>query len=125
MNRSKRRSRRLALYLLCIGVRPWPADLQAQYNALEPGQRKLARKNGRRLIKEEGSIAKAMDTLTNSFVPQRDAQCSACRRFNSSPSARRGIQIHFQALVCTHAALPLLPDVERLSKAFLAHSGMG
>jgi hypothetical protein len=51
-------------------VRPWPADLHAQYHALEPGQRKLARKNGRRLIKEEGSIAKAMDTLKNSFVPQ-------------------------------------------------------
>jgi hypothetical protein len=70
MNRSKRRSRRLALYLLCIGVRPWPADLPAQYNALEPGQRKLARKSGRRLIKKEGSIAKAIDTLTNSFVLQ-------------------------------------------------------
>jgi len=51
MNGSKRRSRRLALYLLCIGVRPWAAGLQTQYNALEPGQRKLARKTGRRLIK--------------------------------------------------------------------------
>jgi hypothetical protein len=70
MNSSKRRSRRLALYLLCIGVRPWPAGLQTQYNALKPGQRKLARKTGRRLIKEKGSIAKALATLANSVVVQ-------------------------------------------------------
>jgi hypothetical protein len=70
MNSSKRRSRRLALYLLCIGVRPWAAGLQTQYNALEPGQRKLARKTGRRLIKEKGSIAKAIATLANPVVIQ-------------------------------------------------------
>jgi hypothetical protein len=70
MNSSKRRSRRLALYLLCIGVRPWAAGLQTQYNALEPGQRKLARKTGRRLIKEKGSIAKAIATLANPVVVQ-------------------------------------------------------
>jgi hypothetical protein len=70
MNSSKRRSRRLALYLLCIEVRPWAAGLQTQYDALEPGQRKLARKTGRRLIKEEGSIAKAIATLTNPVVVQ-------------------------------------------------------
>jgi hypothetical protein len=70
MNSSKRRSRRLALYLLCIGVRPWAAGLQTQYNALEPGQRKLARKTGRRLIKERESIAKAIATLANPVVIQ-------------------------------------------------------
>lgn len=70
MNSSKRRSRRLALYLLCIEVRPWAAGLQTQYDALEPGQRKLARQTGRRLIKEEGSIAKAIATLTNPVVVQ-------------------------------------------------------
>jgi hypothetical protein len=70
MNNIKRRSRRLALYLLCIGVRPLPAGLQIQYNALEPTQRKLARETGRWLIKEEGSIAKAIATLTNPVVVQ-------------------------------------------------------
>jgi hypothetical protein len=57
MNSSKRRSHRLA--------RPWAAGLQTQYDALEPGQRKLARKTGRQLIQKEGSIAKAIATLTN------------------------------------------------------------
>src|SRR5260370_1003477 len=70
MNRSKQRSRRLALYLLCIGMRPRVAGRQTQYNALEPEQRKLARKTGRRLIKEEGSIEKAIATLTNPVVVQ-------------------------------------------------------
>jgi hypothetical protein len=70
MNRSKRRSRRLALYLRSIGIQPWAEGLHAQYNALEPEQRKLARKTGRRLIKEAGSIAKTVATLTNPVVQE-------------------------------------------------------
>jgi hypothetical protein len=70
MNRSKRRSRRLALYLRSIGIQPSAAGLHAQYNALEPEQRKLARKTGRRLIKEAGSIAKTVATLTNPVVQE-------------------------------------------------------
>jgi hypothetical protein len=71
MNRSKRRSRRLALYLRSIGIQPSAAGLHAQYNALEPEQRKLARKTGRRLIKEAGSIAKTVATLTNPVIQER------------------------------------------------------
>ncbi len=70
MNRSKRRSRRLALYLRSIGIQPSATGLHAQYNALEPEQRKLARKTGRRLIKEAGSIAKTVAPLTNPVVQE-------------------------------------------------------
>ena len=70
MNRSNRRSRRLALYLRSIGIQPSATGLHAQYNALEPEQRKLARKTGRRLIKEAGSIAKTVATLTNPVVQE-------------------------------------------------------
>jgi hypothetical protein len=70
MNRSKRRSRRLALYLRSIGIQPSAAGFHAQYNALEPEQRKLARKTGRRLIKEAGSIAKTVATLPNPVVQE-------------------------------------------------------
>jgi hypothetical protein len=85
MNRSKRRSRRLALYLLCIGVRPWPADLQAQYNALEPGQRNLARKSGRRLIKEEGALTRALKYISRRW-PALTPPCPSCRMGAAFPS---------------------------------------
>jgi hypothetical protein len=76
---TKRRARRLALYLCSVGIPPvpsagsykqWAAGLQAQYNALEVGQRKLARQTGRRLLKESGSIAVAVASLTNPLALQ-------------------------------------------------------
>jgi hypothetical protein len=69
MKKGQRRARRLALYLSSIGIPPvplagsykqWAVGLQVQYNALEVGQRKLARQTGRRLLKESGSIAIAV-----------------------------------------------------------------
>ncbi len=82
MTKGKRRASRLALYLSSIGIRPvlsarsykqLATDLQAQYEALEVGQRKLARKTGRRLIKEARSIAIAVATLTNPVVQETQA----------------------------------------------------
>jgi hypothetical protein len=82
MTKGKRRARRLALYLSSIGIQPvpsaggckqWAAGLQAQYNALEVGQRKLARQTGRRLLKESGSIAMAAAFLTNPVALQPQA----------------------------------------------------
>jgi hypothetical protein len=79
MTKGKRKARRLALYLSSIEIslvssansyKQWAADLQTQYNALEAGQRKLARQTGRRLIKEAGSIAKAVASLPNPVVLQ-------------------------------------------------------
>ena len=78
MKKDKRRARRLALYLSSIGIPPvssagsykqWAAVLQAQYNALEVGQRKLARQTGRRLVKESGSIAIAVASLAHPIAP--------------------------------------------------------
>ena len=82
MTKSKRKAQRLALYLSSIGMTPipsassykqWATDLQAQYNALEVEQRKLARKTGRRLIKEARSIAIAVAALTNPVVQETQA----------------------------------------------------
>ena len=79
MKHGQRRARRLALYLSSIGISPvpsassyeqWATDLQAQYNTLEVGQRKLARQTGRRLLKESGSIAIAVASLTNPVALQ-------------------------------------------------------
>jgi hypothetical protein len=74
MKKGQRSVRRMSLYLSSIGIPPlpsagsykqWAAVLQAQYNALEVGQRKLARQTGRRLLKESGSIAIAVGSLTD------------------------------------------------------------
>jgi hypothetical protein len=82
MTKGKRKARRLALYLSSIEIslvpsansyKQWAADLQAQYNALEAGQRTLARQTGRRLIKGAGSIAKAVASLPNPVVLQTQA----------------------------------------------------
>jgi hypothetical protein len=79
MKKGQRRARRMALYLSSIGIPPvpsagsykqWAAVLQAQYNALEVGQRKLARQTGRRLFKESGSIAIAVASLANPVALQ-------------------------------------------------------
>jgi hypothetical protein len=91
MTKGKRRARRLALYLSSIGIPTVPsansykqsaAALQAQYNALEVGQRKLARQTGRRLLKESGSIAIAVASLANPVALQPEVA-------NSPPVAPR------------------------------------
>jgi len=73
MTKGKRRARRLALYLGSIGIslvpptssyKQWAVDLQNQYNALGVEQRKLARRNGRRLVKKMGSAQ-----LATAFLP--------------------------------------------------------
>jgi hypothetical protein len=60
MNKGKRRVCRLALYLCSIGIHPNATGTQSQYDQLEQQQRKLARRTGRQLIVEFGSIAKAL-----------------------------------------------------------------
>ncbi len=81
MTKGKRKARRFALYLSSIGISPvlpcnsykqWVIALQAQYNALEVGQRKLARRAGRQLVRESGSIRIAAASLpTPVFVQTR------------------------------------------------------
>jgi hypothetical protein len=82
MTKGKRRASRLALYLSSIGIPPvlsassykqWATELQAQYEALEVGQRKLARKTGRRLIKKARSIAIATAALTKPVIQATQA----------------------------------------------------
>ena len=67
-------ARRLVLYLSGIGITPvpaassykcWCAALQIQYNALGVDQRRLARQTGRRLMREFGSIARAIASFPN------------------------------------------------------------
>ena len=68
MKKGKRRVRRLALYLRSIGIQPNGAGTQSQYDQLEQDQRKLARRTGRQLLIQFGSIAKAIVALTNHVV---------------------------------------------------------
>ena len=68
MKKGKRRVRRLSLYLRSIGIQPKAAGTQFQYDQLEQEQRKLARRTGRQLLREFGSIAKAIVELTNYIV---------------------------------------------------------
>ena len=70
MKKGKRRVRRLALYLRSIGIQPNGAGTQSQYDQLEQDQRKLARRTGRQLLIQFGSIAKAIVALTNHVVQQ-------------------------------------------------------
>jgi hypothetical protein len=70
MKKGKRRVRRLALYLRSIGIQPNAAGTQSQYDQLEQDQRKLARRTGRQLLIEFGSIAKAIMALTNHVVQE-------------------------------------------------------
>jgi hypothetical protein len=70
MKKGKRRVRRLALYLRSIGIQPNAAGTQSQYDQLEQEQRKLARRTGRQLLIEYGSIAKAIMALTNHAVQE-------------------------------------------------------
>ena len=71
MKKGKRRVRRLALYLRSIGIQPSAASIQFQYDRLEQEQRKLARRTGRQLLIEFGSIAKAIVALNNHLVEDR------------------------------------------------------
>jgi hypothetical protein len=62
---------RLGFYMRCIGVQPQTCGLQAQYNALDPEQLKLARRTGRRLIKKAGTLAKAVAIFTTQISDQQ------------------------------------------------------
>ena len=73
MKKRKRRVRRLSLYLRSIGIQPNAADTQFQYDQLEQEQRKLARRTGRQLLRELGSIAKAIVAPTNHLVQDAPA----------------------------------------------------
>ena len=85
MTPGKQRAQRLALYLCSIHILPvaphisfrqWAVDLQTQYGHLEPEQRRLARIEGRRLLRENGSLDEAAAALPvpmlqkPSFVPR-------------------------------------------------------
>lgn len=79
MTKAKRKAQRLALYLNSIGIphvpsassyRQWAAVLQTQYNALDPERRELARRAGRHLIKQAGSIANALAALPSPIALQ-------------------------------------------------------
>jgi hypothetical protein len=72
MTPGKLRALRLALYLCSIQILPvephfsykkWFLDLQTQYNHLEPEQRRLARIEGRRLVKKYGSVKLATASI--------------------------------------------------------------
>ena len=70
MKKGKRRVRRLALYLRSIGIQLNAAGTQSQYDRLEQEQRKFARRTGRQLLVQFGSIAKANMALTNHVVQE-------------------------------------------------------
>jgi hypothetical protein len=70
---------RLGFYMRCIGVQPQTCGRQAQYNALDPEQQKLARRRGRRLIKKAGTLAKAAAIFTTQI---RDEQVSVTEHKN-------------------------------------------
>lgn len=72
MTPGKLRALRLALYLCSIQILPvephfsykkWFLDLRTQYNQLEPEQRRLARVEGRRLVREYGSVKLAAASI--------------------------------------------------------------
>jgi hypothetical protein len=63
MKEGKRRVRRLELYLRSVGIQLNAAAPQFQYDQLEQKQRKHARRTGRQLLREFGSIAKAIVAL--------------------------------------------------------------
>jgi hypothetical protein len=92
MTKGKRRARRLALYLSSIGIQPvlsassykqWAADLQTQYNTLEVGLRKLARRSGRCLVRESGSVELATASLPTPIFIQTQAANSQQAAFRS------------------------------------------
>lgn len=76
MKEGKRRVRRLELYLRSIGIQLNAAAPQFQYDQLEREQRKLARRTGRQLLREFGSIAKAIVELNTHLL--QDSLAGRC-----------------------------------------------
>lgn len=71
MKKAKRRVRRLTLYLRSIGIQPCTElGTQSQYDQLDQEQRKLARRIGRQLLIQSGSIAKAIVALSSHLVQE-------------------------------------------------------
>jgi hypothetical protein len=68
MKKGARMQRRIRLYLRNIGIEPTTAGALTQYAELEPEQRNLARMAGRQLIREAGSIKKAVAFINSSLV---------------------------------------------------------
>ena len=108
MTKGKRLARRLALYLSSIDIplalsarsyKQWAATLQAQYDALDAGQRKLARTTGRRLIKEATSITKAASVLpTPVFIQTQTGSQSIAPRTRSRKEQFKYISRRWSAL---------------------------
>jgi hypothetical protein len=102
MKKRKRRVRRLALYLRSIGIQPNAAGTQSQYDQLEREERKLARRAGRQLLIQFGSIAKANIALTNHVVQEALA-------INTPPVASRNRSREEQFLHNLSRWSPLTP----------------
>jgi hypothetical protein len=77
MKKSQRRARRLALCLSSIGVslfsptgsyEQWAGELEGQLRELTAEQRNLAETSAQRLMKESGSILKALEALVPSVL---------------------------------------------------------
>ena len=124
-------ARRLVLYLSGIGITPvpaassykcWCAALQIQYNALGVDQRRLARQTGRRLMREFGSIARAIASFPN-------LQQTLVASPPPEPPPARTRQERFLRKINRWSPLtppcPVLPDGRRLPKALLAQPGVG
>jgi hypothetical protein len=73
MQRSKRTKRRLRLYMRSIQIEIGELNALTKYAELDPEQRKLARRTGRQLIWEAGSVAKAAAALKTQVVQQSTA----------------------------------------------------
>jgi hypothetical protein len=68
MKKGARMRRRMRLYLSSIGIEPTAAGALTQYAELEPQQRKLARRTGRQLIREAGSVKKSFAVINSPVV---------------------------------------------------------
>jgi hypothetical protein len=89
MKKGARTRRRVKLYLHSIGIGPTVAGALAQYSELEPEQRKLARKTGRQLVREAGSIKNAVAALINSPVLQESKVSNTPSIVAQSPTLSR------------------------------------
>ena len=70
MKKGARMRRRIRLYLRSVGIGPTDAGVLTQYAELEPEQRKLARRTGRQLIREAGSITNAVAAIIGPAVQE-------------------------------------------------------
>jgi len=124
--KGKRRASRLALYLSSIGIRPvlsarsykqLATDLQAQYEALEVGQRKTrAEDRTPTSLKKRAPLQSQLRLSQTRWVQETQAH-NAPPITPRTQSREEQIQVHLPALVCAHAALSIMPDAERLPKA--------